>query len=129
MRGVAWFVLLAAAVLGAVASPVAAADAARGLELFRNTRGVTGKPVGNCITCHANQTALREMIANAGGKPADPKSVRKILQAAINGAVPGAVNAKAQFRGVLTARDLDDIAAYLATSKQAGAPVAATPRG
>lgn len=118
MRRVALFVFMVAAVLAA-ATPVAAADAARGAQLFRNTRMVTGRPVGNCINCHANQGALREMIENAGGKPSDAKSVRKILQAALDGAVPGAVNAKAQFRGVLTARDLDDIAAYLSSSKRA----------
>lgn len=114
MRRAALFVLLLTATM-----PALAADAARGSQLFRNTRGLTGKPVGNCVNCHANEGALREMIANAGGKPGDAKSVRKILQAALDGAVPGAANAKAQFRGVLTARDLDDIAAYLAGSKRA----------
>jgi mono/diheme cytochrome c family protein len=98
-----------------------AADPARGRQLFENTRGVTGKPVGNCISCHANQAALREMIANRGGKPGDARSVRGVLQAALDGAVVGAFNAKAQFRGVLTAKDLDDLAAYLATAKRASA--------
>jgi cytochrome c553 len=97
-----------------------AGDAARGRQLFENTRGMTGKPVGNCATCHANQVALREMITNRGGKPSDARSVRRILQAAIDGAVPEAANAKAQFRGVLTPKDLDDLAAYLAGAKQAG---------
>jgi mono/diheme cytochrome c family protein len=104
-------------------APATAADAARGRQLFQNTRGVTGKPVGNCVNCHANQAALREMIANRGGKPGDARSVRRVLQAALDGAVVGAVDAKAQFRGVLTAKDLDDIAAYLATAKQASAPL------
>ncbi len=102
-------------------APALAADATRGQQLFRNTRTVTGKPVGNCVTCHANQSALREMITNRGGKPSDARSVRKILQAALDGAVVGAENAKAQFRGVLTPRDLDDIAAYLSSAKQASA--------
>ncbi len=101
------------------ALPVQAADIARGRQLFQNTSGITGRAVGNCVNCHANQAALREMIKNRGGKPGDARSVRKILQAALDGAVVGAVNAKAQFRGVLTARDLDDIAAYLASAKQA----------
>lgn len=98
-----------------------AADPARGRQLFENTRAVTGKPVGNCVGCHANQAALREMIANRGGKPSEARSVRRVLQAALDGAVVGAVNAKAQFRGVLTAKDLDDIAAYLTGSRQASA--------
>jgi cytochrome c553 len=96
-----------------------AQDAARGRKLFENTRSVTGKAVGSCVNCHANQAALREMIANHGGKPSDPRSVRRLLQAAIDGAVPGAVNAKAQFRGVLSAQDLDDLAAYIASAKSA----------
>ena len=106
--------------------PAHAADVTHGKQLFENTRGVTGKPVGNCITCHANRAALREMIANRGGKPGDARSVRKILQAAIDGAVVGAANAKAQFRGVLTAKDLDDLAAYIASAQQASLPF---PRG
>jgi len=103
------------------AAPAGAADVARGRQLFENTRGVTGKPVGNCVSCHANQAALREMITNRGGKPGDARSVRRILQAALDGAVVGAANAKAQFRGVLTAKDLDDLAAYIASAKQASA--------
>jgi len=103
-----------------------AQDLARGRQLFENTRGVTGKPVGNCVSCHANQAALREMIVNRGGKPSDSRSVRRVLQAAIDGAAPGAANAKAQFRRVLTAKDLDDLASYLASAKKAArqAPIA-----
>ena len=109
-----------AALLPLLPSAAHAGDAARGRKLFENTRGMTGKPVGNCANCHANQIALREMITNRGGKPSDARSVRRILQAAIDGAVPGAANAKAQFRGVLTPQDLDDLATYLAGAKQAG---------
>ena len=49
----------------------------------------------------------------------DKTGVRRVLQAAIDGAVPGAASAKAQFRGVLTAKDLDDLASYLASAKRA----------
>jgi mono/diheme cytochrome c family protein len=98
----------------AATGTAAAQDVVRGRQLFENTRGVTGKAVGNCIACHANAAALREMIANRGGQPGNRASVRRLLQHAMDGAVPGAVNAKAQFRGVLSARDLDDLAAYLA---------------
>jgi mono/diheme cytochrome c family protein len=105
--------------LALVTGAVHAQDAARGQQLFYNTGGVTGKPVGNCVSCHGNQAALREMIANRGGKPSDARSVRRVLQATIDGAVPGAANAKGQFRGVLTAKDLDDLASYLASAKRA----------
>jgi mono/diheme cytochrome c family protein len=92
-------------------------DAVRGRQLFTNTRGMTGKPVGNCVACHANASALAEMIRNRGGKPDDARSVRRMLQNALDGAVPGAVNAKAQFREVLTPKDLDDLAAYIAQAR------------
>jgi mono/diheme cytochrome c family protein len=105
--------------LALFAGAVPAQDPARGRQLFYDTRAVTGTPVGNCVSCHGNQAALREMIANRGGKPSDARSVRRVLQAAIDGAVPGAANAKAQFRGVLTAKDLDDLASYLAGAKRA----------
>jgi mono/diheme cytochrome c family protein len=111
---VATFTLLALC-----ASAASAQDAARGRQLFENTRGMTGKPVGNCVSCHANQVALREMIANRGAKPSDVRSVRRVLQAAIDRAAPGEVNAKTQFRGVLKAKDLDDLARYLAGAKRA----------
>ncbi len=97
--------------------PAAAQDAARGQTLFANTRGAIGRPVGNCVACHANIGALREMIRNRGGKPEDAASVRRVLQRAIDGAQPGAAGAKAQYRGVFTARDLDDLAAYIARAK------------
>ncbi|HUL66697.1 MAG TPA: cytochrome c [Burkholderiaceae bacterium] len=105
--------------LALCSSPVGAQDAARGRLLFEKTSIVTGKPVGNCVACHANQSALREMISNRGGKASDPRSIRRILQLAIDGAAPGAVNAKAQYRGVLTPKDLDDLAVYIAGAKGA----------
>jgi mono/diheme cytochrome c family protein len=109
--------LLAAVIVATLAGACAAQDAARGRKLFMDTRGATGKPVGNCIACHANSDALRQMIANRGGRPTDPRFVRAVLQKAIEGSVPGAVNAKAQFRGVLTAKDLDDLAEWIARSR------------
>lgn len=95
----------------------AAQDAERGRRLFMDTRGATAKPVGNCVACHANVDALREMIVNRGVKPTDPRSVRVLLQKAIEGSIPGAVNPKAQYRGVLTTKDLDDLAAWIALAR------------
>jgi mono/diheme cytochrome c family protein len=108
---------MAALLLAAVGAAAQAQDAERGRKLFMDTRGTTGKPVGNCVACHANQQALRDMIANRGGQASDPKWVRSVLQKAIAGSVPGAANAKAQFRGVLTPKDLDDLAAWIAKSR------------
>jgi cytochrome c553 len=108
---------LAVLVASIAAGSAAAQDAARGQTLFTNTRGATGKPVGNCVACHANIGALREMIRNRGGKPDDAASVRRLLQRAIDGAQPGAVGAKAQYRGVFAAKDLDDLAAYIVRAK------------
>jgi mono/diheme cytochrome c family protein len=93
-------------------------DAARGAKLFANTRGESGKPVGNCIACHANQEALREMLRNRGARPDDAVAVRALLARAIDGAQPGAADAKAQYRGVLTTKDLRDLAAYLASTRR-----------
>jgi mono/diheme cytochrome c family protein len=109
--------LLAACLLGGLAAAAAAQDAERGRRLFADTRGATGKPVGDCVACHANGDALRGMIENRGGDPKDARFVRAILLKAIEGSVPGAANAKAQYRGVLTAKDLDDLAAYIATAR------------
>jgi mono/diheme cytochrome c family protein len=109
--------LLAACLLGGLAAAAAAQDAERGRRLFADTRGATGKPVGDCVACHANGDALRGMIANRGGDPKDARFVRAVLLKAIEGSVPGAANAKAQYRGVLTAKDLDDLAAYIATAR------------
>jgi mono/diheme cytochrome c family protein len=108
----------AACLLAFVAAATAAAqDPERGRALFADTRGATGEPVGNCIACHANGDALRGMIENRGGDPRSARAVRGVLQKAIEGAAPGAKNAKAQYRGVLTARDLDDLAAYIARAR------------
>jgi hypothetical protein len=41
------------------------------------------------------------------------------MQRAIDGAQPGAANAKAQYRGVLAPKDLRDLAAYLAQARPA----------
>lgn len=107
----------AAIVLAAVAATAAAQDPERGRKVFADTRGATGKPVGNCIACHANNDALRGMIENRGGNPKDPRAIRAVLLKAIEGSVPGAKNAKAQYRGVLTPRDVDDLAAYIAKGR------------
>lgn len=109
----------ALAALGAlwIAVPAAAQDPARGQRLFVNTNGTIGKQVGDCVACHANIDALREMIRNRGGRPDDAASARRILQRAIDGAQPGAAGAKAQYRGVLQAKDLDDLAAYIVRAK------------
>ena len=111
----AFAALAAGAVL--TLAPAAAQDPARGQTLFINTGGATGKPIGNCVACHANIDALREMIRNRGGRPDDAASVRRVLQRAIDGAQPGAAGAKAQYRGVFKARDLDDLAAYIVRAK------------
>lgn len=103
-------------------APAGAQDAVRGRALFNNTRGATGKPVGNCVACHANTVALREMIRNRGGRADDARSVRAVLERVIAGAQPGAADAKAQYRGVLGGRDLADLAAYIAGAKAARAP-------
>jgi hypothetical protein len=44
-----------------------------------------------------------------------------VLQRAIDGAQPGAAGAKAQYRGVFKAKDLDDLAAYIARAKLSAA--------
>jgi cytochrome c553 len=102
---------------GALAQAVAS-DVTRGAQLFTATAATTGKQVGNCVACHANQEALREMIRNRGAKPDDARAVRALLQRAIDGAQPGATNAKAQYRGVLGERDVQDLAAYLARASR-----------
>ena len=100
-------------VLALVAGPVSAQDIVRGARLFSDTQVVTGRAVGNCIACHADLDALREMIRNRGGRVDDARSVRNLIDRSIAGAQPGAANAKAQYRGVLTPQDLRDLAAYL----------------
>ena len=101
--------------------PAQAQDAARGARLFADTAGLTGKPVAACVACHADADTLREQIRNRGGKPDDAAVVARRLDAVIAGAQRGATNAKAQYRSVLTGRDLRDLAAYIARAKQAAA--------
>jgi len=109
-----WIAALLVAALGGAGF---AQDAERGGKLFTDTAAATGKPVGKCVACHANGEALRGMIANRGGKPDEVRFVRGVLRNAIDGAVAGAASAKAQYRGVLTAKDLDDLAAYIARAR------------
>ena len=109
--------LLAACLCASLAAAAAAQDAERGRGLFADTRGATGKPVGNCIACHANGDALRGMIENRGGNARNPRFVRAVLQKSIEGAVAGAAGAKAQYRGVLTTKDLDDLSAYITKAR------------
>ena len=94
-----------------------AQDAVRGARLFTSTQAETGRQVGNCVSCHANFAALREMIRNRGGRPDDARSIGRLMERAIDGAVPGAANAKAQYRGVLTVKDLRDLAAYIVSAQ------------
>lgn len=108
-----------AVLLGLAAAAAFAQDVERGRRLFVDTGGATGRPVGNCVACHADGSALRGMIENRGGKPQDARSVRRVLQRALDGALPGAAGAKSQYRGVLTPRDLDDLAAWIARSRAA----------
>jgi mono/diheme cytochrome c family protein len=111
--------VVVAVLVGTLAGTCVAQDAERGRKLFMDTRGVTGKQVGNCVVCHADAEALRGMIDNRGGKPTDQRFVRGMLQRAIDGSVAGAANAKAQYRGVLTPRDLDDLSAWIARARAA----------
>lgn len=108
---------LAAAVLAA--APALAQDAARGALLYTQTAKEAGKEVAACVDCHAPTSALRELIANRHGRCDDAAAVARWLEAAVSGARPGAVNAKAQYRGVLKAKDLRDLAAYIACARQA----------
>ncbi|MCS6944876.1 MAG: hypothetical protein RMK97_05610 [Sutterellaceae bacterium] len=103
--------------MGAVAS---AQDAARGARLFGDTAAATGAPVAACRACHSDVAALRAMLSNRGVKTDDVRQLARWLQAVIDGAQPGALNAKAQFRGVLNAQDLLDLAAYIAAAQRAG---------
>jgi cytochrome c553 len=108
---------LLACLLAGLAAAAAAQDIERGRKLFTETGAATGKPVGSCVACHANSDALRGMLENRGGSPQDARFVRAMLQKSIDGAVAGARNAKAQYRGVLTAKDLDDLSAYIAKAR------------
>ena len=111
--------VVAAAAL--VSLPALAQDAARGARLYAYTARITGKEVAACVACHADMGTLRELIANRGGHPDDARVLARWLEAVISGAQPGARNAKAQYRGVLTSTDLRDLAAYIARTKQAKA--------
>jgi cytochrome c553 len=101
------------------AAPVPAQDAARGARLYAQTAGETGRSVAACVDCHADMGALRELLVNRRGRCDDAASVARWLEAAVSGARPGAVNAKAQYRGVLKPKDLRDLGAYIACARQA----------
>jgi len=89
--------------------------------LYEDTAKVTGKPVGACVACHSETGTLREMLRNRRGQCDDQAALARWLDAVIAGAQPGAANAKAQYRGVLKPKDLRDLAAYIACTKQAAA--------
>jgi cytochrome c553 len=113
--------IVAAAAASWLVAPALAQDAARGARLYADTAALTGRPVAACVGCHADMNNLRELIANRGGHPDDARALARWLDAVIAGAQPGAANAKAQYRGVLTTTDLRDLAAYIARTKQAKA--------
>jgi cytochrome c553 len=102
-----------------VSATAFAQDAERGQRLFNQTSVLTGKPVANCTSCHADTQTLRAMLANRGVAVGDPKVILALLRASIAGAIPGARNAKAQYQNVLTDSDLGDLAAYLARVQSA----------
>jgi cytochrome c553 len=110
---------LAVLVLGLAAVTASAQDAARGGRLFNDTRGTTGREVANCATCHASLGVLRDMLANRAVKVDDARALARWLQSVFDGAQPGAANAKAQYRGVLSPQDVHDLAAYLVQAKVA----------
>jgi cytochrome c553 len=110
---------LAAAAALATCLPAVAQDAARGAGLYANTAKLTGRPVASCVACHSDTATLRELLRNRGGRCDDPAALARWLEAVIDGAQPGAVNAKAQYRGVLKTKDVRDLAAYIACAKQA----------
>jgi cytochrome c553 len=107
------------AVVLLTAAPSLAQDAARGARLYSKTAAETGRAVAACADCHADMGALRELLTNRRGRCDDAASVARWLEAAVSGARPGAVNAKAQYRGVLKPKDLRDLAAYIACARQA----------
>jgi cytochrome c553 len=90
--------------------------------LFNQTSRVKAKPVANCTSCHADPETLRAMLANRGVAVGDAKAIRRLLQEAIAGALPGARGAKAQYQNVLNDQDLSDLAAYLARVQAASTP-------
>jgi len=108
-----------------LATPSAAQDAARGARLYAATAKETGRPVGSCVSCHAELNTLRELLQNRRGRCDDAAALARWLDAVISGAQPGAASAKAQYRGVLKAKDLRDLAAYIACTRQAAVTVPA----
>lgn len=112
---------LVAALAALAATPALAQDAARGARLYADTAQVTGRPVAACVACHSAISTLREMLTNRRGKCDDAAALARWLDAVIAGAQPGAVGAKAQYRGVLKPKDLRDLAAYIACTRQAAA--------
>jgi|DewCreStandDraft_4_1066084.scaffolds.fasta_scaffold137383_1 cytochrome c553 len=108
----------------ALSAPIAwSQDGARGARLFAETAAVVGAPVAACRGCHGDAGALRAMLSNRGVKVDDAAALARWLQAVIDGAQPGAANAKAQYRGVLKAQDVRDLAAYLAAARAARSQV------
>lgn len=103
------------------AVPASAQDAARGQRLFNDTSAVVGREVAGCVTCHSEAGTLRAMLANRGIPAGNARAIQTVLQRAITGAQPGARAAKAQYRGVLSDKDLADLAAYLARVQSAQA--------
>lgn len=101
---------------------VLAQDAARGERLFNDTAAATGKVVAPCVGCHGDMGALRAMIVNRGGRVDNVPQLAQWIAAVIDGAQPGARNAKAQYRDVLTRKDVLDLAAYLVRTARAQAP-------
>ncbi len=99
-----------------------AQDAGRGQQLFNQTSRVKATPVASCTSCHADPETLRAMLANRGIALGDAKAIRRLLQEAIAGALPGARGAKAQYQNVLDDQDLSDLAAYLARVQAATLP-------
>ena len=117
--------LFAAALLSA--APALAQDAARGARLYSQTAKETGREVASCVDCHAQMSTLRELIVNRRGRCDDAVAVARWLEAVVSGARPGAVNAKAQYRGVLKSKDLRDLGTYIACTKQASVDPARLP--
>jgi mono/diheme cytochrome c family protein len=111
-----WFAALA---LASAAGASQAQDAVRGRRLFADTAKETGRNVAACASCHSDASALRAMLANRGVRVDEAGALARWLQSVIDGAQPGAANAKAQFRDVLTPQDVLDLAAYLAGAKAA----------
>jgi cytochrome c553 len=106
-----------ALVLALAASAAQAQDAVRGRRLFTDTARETGRDVAACVSCHSDVSALRAMLANRGVRVDGADVLARWLQAVLDGAQPGASNAKAQFQGVLTPQDVLDLAAYIAGAK------------